>query len=107
VATISHWGAEIEADPEWLLEEPAFGLLQRPLADAFVEVEKWDLRVQGAVLVQGGPMELELTVYADQSPKTHKTKIPCCSECRMPWEPGILHPYNGCPYGVIDQVMST
>lgn len=107
MATISHWGAEVEAEPDWLLEEPAFSLIQKPMADAFAEIEKWDLRVHGAVIVQSSPMELEMTVYADQSSRSHVSKIPCCVECHMPWGVGVLHPENGCPIGTIDHVMST
>jgi hypothetical protein len=107
LATISHWGAEVEADPEWLLDEPAFGLLQKPMADAFAEVEKYDVQVQGAVLVRGPDSVLELTVYSKDSSRQHVAKIPYCLECQMPWPAGNPHPDNDCPMKVVDHVMST
>jgi hypothetical protein len=117
-ATISHWGAEMLAEPDWLLEEPALSLLNPHLAEAFTEIEKYDLLVKGAVLLQDSPTELSLTCYSDldvgkpentdsDAPVQVMRRIPCCPECSMPQTNGKLHPENGCPYAIVDRVMST
>jgi hypothetical protein len=115
-AIISHWGAELEADSEALLEEPIFGLLQRPLADAFAQVEKFDLRV-GRVTLNSVTESDELNIVVQiipellrpdgQGPSKYCTKIRCCIECHIPWAIDEIHAENGCPYGTVDHVMSS
>lgn len=118
MATISHWGAEVLAEPDWLLDEPSLSLLDPHFSEAFTEIEKYDLRVKEAVIFQDSPTELSLTCYTDMdvgkpehidkdAPVQVMRRIPCCPECSMPQTKGKLHPENGCPYGTVDHVMST
>jgi hypothetical protein len=115
-ATISHWGIDVEAEPASLLEEPAFSLLQRPLADTFVEIEKWDLKVGKAsmrTVADGDGKKIVIHAVPDmvrpdgQGPRTVTHEVHCCPDCSIPWADGQLHPENGCPYGTVDHVMST
>jgi hypothetical protein len=121
-ATLSHWNAELETASEtsWLLEEPALGRIQRHLADAFAEIEKWDLFVGKATLQiqppdENGRVNLTIKAIADlkntlpkrEAPRESIVQTPCCPECFMPVCDGQLHPENGCPYGIVEHVMCT
>lgn len=120
--TISHWGAEVSTNRDWLLQEPALSLLNHLIADTFTEIEKWDLLVKKAdIRVDSGfifitahasqtndPKDTNYSEHiSEEAPRTVEKSFPCCSECSMPIVSGKLHPENGCPYGIIDHVMST
>lgn len=109
-ATISHWGADIYTDLDWLLQEPALEMLNPHLADAFVEIEKLDLRVKEAhISSDPDTHQLQILVLPEKTndPRSHQAIVQCCHECMMPITQGKLHPDNGCSYWVIDHVMST
>lgn len=119
MSVISHWGAEIEADPGWLVEEPALTLLQVQLVDAFAEIERMDLVVDKATISvstsDDGRPHLVIRVSSGQKstaipggvPQEAVYHAPCCPECFMPKSVSQIHPENGCPYGLIEQVMLT
>jgi hypothetical protein len=120
---ISHWGAEIITKQKWLLDQPALGMLEPTLADAFSQVERWDFRVEKAEISfspidDDGRISIVIDVYADlnntqldpevEAVGGHKyhCKASCCQECNIPLCEGKLHPENGCIVGTIDHVMS-
>jgi hypothetical protein len=116
VAVISHWNAEVEADPDWLIEEPAFEILKPVLAEAFTEIEKWDLLVGKASIsvekTESGP-RLKIHVLPTEvrpdgkGPTAIVHSADCCPECYMPRHHLKIHPDNGCPYSIVEQVMLT
>jgi hypothetical protein len=128
-AVISHWGAELQSEVEWLLEEPFLSVLGRAMADAFARIERWDLRVNKAVLELQPPLDNDRQIsvivraYADLKNAQPRSKdadtsseelvnitnlgVWMCPECNMPQIRSRLHPEDGCPYGTIDHVMSS
>jgi hypothetical protein len=103
MGVISHWGAEIEAQPDWLGEEPALSILRKDLLDAF---EQWDLAVNKAhIHVQAEDVDtphlvIRVTAKAGGC-------FPDGAPREMPKSDKHIHPDNGCPYGVVEQVMLT
>ncbi len=110
VVTISHWGADIETDIDDLFVDPLWSHTQIALANAFTEIEKHDLQVASANIIR---KKNSLVIHVKSRPGRKNRvmkashKIGCCPDCSAPQILGKLHPANGCPYEVIDHVMST
>ena len=125
MATISHWGVDIEAEIDWLLEDPILTSLTRSLADNFVEIERWDLSVIKAVLdidrsmASSGAVKVKIQSFPDLTnarpgaPKISESEAETafrtwlCPECHKYQLHGRTHPEDGCNYGVVDNIMSS
>ena len=125
-AILSHWGAQLETEVSWLLEEPFLEALSRSMADVFSEIEKWDLRVGKVVLgFNADSMKVSIHAHADMADANRDSVhedactdsssdvdlkvvgVWMCPECHTPQIRSRLHPEDGCPYGTIDHVMSS
>jgi len=114
------WGAEIISDVpvpgaeiggRVTLPEDN-GPLTKAMADAFAEVEKWDLLVDRCVVKLDGPI-VTITAHPDEqhlydmngNPIVGHTEGVKCYECDVMYFG--KHPYNGCPLSVVQEVMET
>lgn len=98
----------------------------RELADAFSEVERWDLIVTEVLLTIHEEHRCPvLTALPDKEYRAYEIpgadpdgfrptpivchKHPCeaCAECGVFYWHRSLHPDNGCSYGVVDNVMKS
>ncbi len=116
------WGKKVSSDAP--LDDATKSDLMQGVADAMVEVEKWDLVVdkisvsglsddQDHVTLQALPApeyiagRLEDTEPGREASDFYPVMIRKCWECRRVWPVGKPHRESDCPAAVVDGVMST